>query len=155
MRKMELRDGFGPLTEERVVAFEQQLGTRLPEDYREFLLETNGGRPTVPAVFRYADRSGPYTDSVVNWFYGLHEGHHYRLDESLTYGRAVIPSELFAIADDPGGNSICLVATGPERGKVYFFVNDGAGDADPELNRKQLHRISDSFEAFLDGLTED
>ena len=56
--------------EEAVAAFEARIGHALPEDYRRFLAAYNGGKPK-PATFRFALRRGPYTDSIVNWFYGL------------------------------------------------------------------------------------
>jgi hypothetical protein len=60
-----------------------------------------------------------------------------------------------AIGEDPFGNSICLGVTGANRGKVYFFEGEGARDDDPEKNRAKLHRVADSFAAFLKLLEED
>ena len=53
-----------------VGAFEASRGFQLPPDYREFLLATNGGKPE-PCAFRLALRSGPGTDSAVQWFLAL------------------------------------------------------------------------------------
>ena len=59
-----------PTDESAVAAFEAARGFQLPRDYREFLLVTNGGKPE-PCAFRLALRSGPGTDSAVQWFLAL------------------------------------------------------------------------------------
>ena len=43
-RLYDLSDPFDPVDEPAIKAFEADIGTRLPEDYREFLLLHNGGR---------------------------------------------------------------------------------------------------------------
>lgn len=61
---------FGRLAEEPLAAFEASLGGRLPEDYRAFLLEHNGGRPR-PATFTISKGEG---ETNVHTLYGLHDG---------------------------------------------------------------------------------
>src|SRR5688572_7998164 len=58
--------------EDRVSTFEKSLGITLPREYREFLVAFNGGKPN-PGGFRLAERSGPYTSSLVNWLFGLED----------------------------------------------------------------------------------
>ena len=43
---IELQEVGPSLTEERVASFEQELGISLPDQYRRFLLQTNGGMPS-------------------------------------------------------------------------------------------------------------
>ena len=43
--EIENANPYGPLSEERLQAFEKKLGVTLPPDYREFLKRYNGGKP--------------------------------------------------------------------------------------------------------------
>ena len=132
--------------EAAVAAFEARIGRPLPDEYRRILLAFNGGRPK-PDGFRFALRRGPYTDSAVNWFYGLGSSPANDLDWNRDQVRLRMPPELLPIADDPGGNQICLGIDGDARGKVYFWDHEreGAGWTNVDL-------VADSFEAFLRGL---
>jgi hypothetical protein len=150
-RAITFTEGFGRLDESRLRSFEAAEGLTLPEDYRAFLLASNGGRP-VECNFMYADETGPYTDGEVNVFYGLHDGRYARLDKMIRTARAVIPRDFMPIAGDSGGNEICLGISGPNFGKVYFWDHDGASDSNPEQSYKQMHRVADSFAEFLEKL---
>jgi hypothetical protein len=60
-----------PTSEEAIAAFEKELGFRLPEDYRQFLLKYNGGgRPTQPD-FDYKLLNGKDMRSFVELFFGI------------------------------------------------------------------------------------
>jgi hypothetical protein len=89
-----IEDRGPPLREEEVVAFETWLGSRLPADYREFLLLYNGGYP-VPSAFRFASGapgsvvqppSADLCDSTDPWSPHRHAG-------LLTPGRRVISGQ--------------------------------------------------------------
>ena len=151
LRKIEISRPWEGLEEARLRQWEASEGISLPDDYRTFLLETNGGRPK-QRCFDYADESGPYTDGAIQAFHGIHGETYNRLDKIAETSKAVVPGSFLPIASDSFGNSICLGISGPERGKVYFFDEEGASDGEPEENRTHLHRIADSFREFLDVL---
>jgi hypothetical protein len=138
-----------PADEARVVALETRLGTRLPEEYRQFLLDFNGGRPS-PACFKLALRAGPYTDSMVDWFLSVHVADKSNIDTVLGWLENRKPPVLLPIAIDPGGNIVMLGIKGDVRGKVYFWHQDYEPGNDHDWSNIDL--IADSFDAFMSGL---
>ncbi len=135
--------------EAAIAAFEASRGFRLPSEYREFLLATNGGKPE-PCAFQLALRSGPYTDSIVHWFLGLGDTMAASLESFAALMAGRMPAELLPIAPDPGGNLVCLGVKGDVRGKVYFW--DHERERTP-ADWSNVDLVADSFDAFLRGLT--
>lgn len=143
----------GPADPARVAALEASLGVPLPDDYRQFLLAHNGGRPK-PAKFVFARRTGPYTDSLVDWFLALYDGEHSNLETVRGWLRGRIPPGLLPIAIDPFGNFVLLGlagAAGGAAGKVYFWDHEEEPAQQPDWSNIDL--VADSFDAFLAGLT--
>jgi cell wall assembly regulator SMI1 len=102
---------YGKLTLARLKSFERSLGTTVPEPYRKHLLDHNGG------YVEGARRLG-----VLHHVHGIHDGPAWARfrDRSQVYG-GLVPERLLPIADDPGGNLICIVLAGPDRGVVCFL----------------------------------
>jgi cell wall assembly regulator SMI1 len=128
---------FGKLAPERLAAFEKSLGTTLPEPYRLHLQAHNGG---------YVD--GAREIYELHHVHGIHDGPEWArfLDRSQMYD-GLIPERLLPIADDPGGNHICIVLSGPDRGAVYFWDHERADDPDESITK-----LAPDFDAFLRGL---
>jgi cell wall assembly regulator SMI1 len=138
--KIEGPNKYGPVTAQRLSKFERALGHTLPDDYRAFLLENNGGTPS-PCDFTI----GEGDISHVNDMYGLHDGPtHARLDHIRRVYRGRIPGHLLPIADDPGGNEICIGLSDSQRGRVYFWDHETG----------TMEEIAPSFRDFMDGLFE-
>ncbi len=129
-------DDHRPAIEQDIMHFQMGLAAVLPEDYREFLLRYNGGYPN-PAGFRGGDE-------VINSFFGFCQKHHCLLCNYYIH-RTVLPNGIIPIANDPGGNLVCLVVSKPDRGKVLFW-NHECGDS------SGLSLLADSFTSFLDSL---
>jgi hypothetical protein len=141
---------FNPPTDEvRVVALEARLGARLPDEYRRFLLEFNGGRPS-PACFKFALRTGPYTDSLVDNFLSANTTDEMSIDNVLGWLMGRKPPALLPIATDPGANYVMLGIHGDVRGKVYFWDHDN--EPQDEQDWSNIDLITDSFDAFMSGL---
>jgi hypothetical protein len=138
-----------PADEVRVVALETRLGTRLPEEYRRFLLDFNGARPS-PACFHLALRAGPYTDSVVDYFLSVDVADELNIDTVLGWLQGRKPPALLPIATDPGANYVMLGIEGDVRGKVYFWDHDH--EPQNETGWSNIDLIADSFDAFMSGL---
>lgn len=62
---------YGKLTERRLAKLEKQLGVRLPDDYRAFMLEHNGGRPE-PQGFAFR-RDGATEESLLECLFPIHD----------------------------------------------------------------------------------
>src|SRR5262245_9505616 len=63
-------EGFGTLSAKRLARFESKSAVRLPDDYRQFLLEHNGCYPGGAYTVSFAD-SGKLSGSLIKVFLGI------------------------------------------------------------------------------------
>jgi hypothetical protein len=127
--------------------FEAKHHIVFPVQYRDFLLEYNGGNVR-PNVFKISDDEG---ETALNTLYGLDIDESYDELSSVfdsLYGE--IPDEFISIGDDSGGNQICLGISGEYVGKIYIFLHN----IEPTEEMSNMFLISDSFDSFLDSLYE-
>jgi hypothetical protein len=142
-------DWTGPaIGEADVVAFEQQYGCSLPDDYRRFLLEVNGGR--------LANEHTTFHDGIVNILFSLGlGGDDADLLESALWMRPQLPSpDLLPIGFDDGGGPLLLGVAGEHRGEVWFenTSNPRPEGSNPRVEwfkRRDMKKLADSFEGFL------
>ncbi|MDI1445706.1 SMI1/KNR4 family protein [Polyangium sp. 6x1] len=117
---MEITDRGEPLSEQALQELEEKLGVRLPEPYRRFLQEYNGGRPD-PDILDIA--GAPFMGADVKEFFGL--GREYESEDLLwnneEWKRASLGDDVLAIARDSGGSLFGIVTEGEQRGRVYYF----------------------------------
>ncbi len=141
---------FGSVSESRLRSAEEVVG-KLPADYREFLLTQNGGRPD-QREFKIGDADQPYSDSLINIFFGVHDERYkgldgWKNDYSLEYQyrnrRREIDSDFLPVANDPFGNFVCLSLI---EGGIFFW--------DHEQAHAPMVRVADSFPNFLNSLYE-
>jgi cell wall assembly regulator SMI1 len=111
----------GPrLSEEDVTHFEKRIGSPLPEPYRRFLLENNGGR-TTPDTIHVEGLPGSPTDIKVLFSIGSPEETNDLLwNREMFTGR--IPDRFLPIASDSGGSRFCVSLSGSDRGSVVFCL---------------------------------
>ena len=141
----------GPqVTEAQIDAFETSYGHRLPDDYRQFLLDLNGGRP--------ARTNREFEQGVVNCLFSLDD-----TDDSSDLAiranrqRARLPSpDLLYIGHDGCGCWILLALAGEHRGEVWYMVEeDRPEDANPRVlwhDRRDMQKLASSFEQFMRSL---
>src|SRR5262245_34990626 len=98
----------GPqVTEAQIRAFEETFGHSLPDDYRQFLLDLNGGRPVK------ANRE--FDLGVINCLFSLDdtEDESSDLATRASWSRATLPNpDLLFIGHDDGGARILLALAG-------------------------------------------
>lgn len=146
----------GPaVTEEDVRAFEERLGVSLPEDYRLFLLQINGGRTASKATtFSFGARGRTNLNSILS----LNDPKGVRnIEERNELIADDLPPELLLIASDDGGSRVCLCIRGEHKGEVWFFDTK---DRRPEgsnarvlwHDRRDMTKLADSFKAFAASL---
>ncbi len=144
------------VTEDDVRRFEQHIGHELPDDYRRFLLEVNGGR-TAGTHCRFAvRRDARHFETILNALFSLDDPNTSRdLATWQLYGEGHLPVGLEIGADD-GASPIVLVLAGPHRGEVWFLdrlnYDHDANQRRDWFDRTDALRIADSFAEFMAGL---
>jgi len=125
------------------------LPARLPDDYRAFLLEHNGGVPSKDEALTPSGES----ISLVDRLYGLHDGPYWA---SLEWARRTyddrMPEDVLDIGSDPGGNAWCLKLTEPDKGSVWFWDHEEEVAEGDIAGYQNMTYIAPSFTAFLEGL---
>jgi hypothetical protein len=146
-----MEETLGPLEENILVAHENEWGFRLPDEYRRFLLKYNGGRPE-PFSFKFKGRD---TGSRIAFLFGI-GGEDYRdLLWTLDIFRGRLPSRFFPIANDDGGNLICISMSGEDSGKIFFWWHEweaDPGQGESPETQDNVELIADSFGEFMEAL---
>ena len=140
----------GILSEEALIKFENRFGLQLPPDYREFLLDFNGGRPVPSFFWIKAKENGSHVDR----FYGVFSP---KLAASLeTYlglDRHGIPSTIIPVGDDGAGDFICLaLGLGWVQFGSIYFLDHGLHPVDAPDSSKGITLLARSFTDFLSAL---
>jgi len=135
-----------------VSSFEARIGFALPSDYRQFLLDVNGGR---------TERSHREFDlSILNTLFSLNDADEEARDLQTRHERALptlpAPSLLF-VGHDDGGARILVSMDDEHRGEVWMHITDDArpDDANPRVlwhDRRDMKKLADSFEQFVCSL---
>jgi hypothetical protein len=143
----------GPVVAEAdITAFEARFGWRLPEDYRRFLLEVNGGR--------LARANRQFADGVVNMLLSLNATE-YEVDDlvaTLLRTRRDSPSpDLLQVGYDDGGAPILVVVAGDRRGEVWMQntsdpLPPGANPRVDWWQRRDMWKLAGSFDELLQTL---
>lgn len=147
---------FVPLRLEQLAALEDRVGV-LPEDYRAFILIYGNSR----FDHLVGKRFPPDRTVFVSSFYGG-EGD---VDAACTLAWAMkvyegrMPTSAIPIAECAEQGEICLVVSGSERGKIYFWdrSNEWVASEDktatlPEIQFQNMTKLADSFGDFMCGL---
>lgn len=137
---------YGELTEGDVKSFEKDIGCALPVEYRDFLLMHNGGKPK-PYDF---ELGGEGPDSI-HHVYGLNTKDNSDLRNNNDCFKGRMPHQILPIADDPGGNQICIGLSGKYRGRIYFWDHEKEGVF---FKFSATTILAKSFSEFINGLFE-
>ncbi len=145
---IQMTQTYGGTTDADLTAFEDELGGRLSDDYRSFLLSTNGGEPQ--QYNRLAGRPAAAPAVSVRWFFGLQTRDEYDLGAVRRTMAGRLPDELLPIGTDSGGNLFCLDwQTGGEGGAVFYWDRDRDADDDEQPTWDGAERLAHSFGDFL------
>jgi cell wall assembly regulator SMI1 len=137
-----LNDNNPTVTPERLAELESQLDNKLPQDYKSFLLEHNGGTPE-KTLFQIPDCDG---DALVDYFLGIDRPNGDLLDwkEELADD---LGEEYLPIAFDPGGNALLLKLS---EGTILYW--DSARHFPVSTDEENTFWIADSFTQLLSSL---
>jgi hypothetical protein len=133
---------FGSIQESDVLSYEEKLGQRLPEDYRKFLLLTNGGRASSHFVWS-RDSTGKWEQNIPNTFLGINDWA--TLD--MVGDGEFHPSGYLQIAYDPGGNPLYLNLK--KNSMAYPYAAVYMLDHEESIEEGNLLYIAPSFSAYL------
>ncbi len=155
---MRLYDSGSHLAKNDFKKIEKELDLSLPSDYKEFMLQVNGGTPEEDLIFRFTD---VVTKKVNNSdlrelfvFYFDEEKNEDSFDDILRIYNSMVAEQLIPpfflpIGDDSGGNPICINLSNDDYGAILF--------CDHELENTDTgflaaSKIADDFTEFLKGL---
>ena len=142
--------GYGKNTIEMVDEFEQYIGFSLPKDYRQFLLQYNGGKTQERYYTFYIVELNE--NIPLNVLYGLNteikqvnlKVWHDEYKEDLLENSIIIGS-------DPGAGMIVLI-NDDEDGGIYYWDDSWHFEQSDEENN--IYKIADSFQDFFDNLID-
>ncbi len=131
--------------------FEEIIGKTLPDDYRNFLLTFNGGKPE-SNEFEIPDERNA---AGVNLFYGILG----KLEwgDLLFQRKALldrIPHDVLPIGEASMGNAVCVSLQAATFGKVFFWDHEAEAGEGEIATFSNLHLVGDSFEDFFAKLKQ-
>lgn len=144
---------LGKANEEDFVSFEKLIGIKLPKDFKDFILETNGGIPT-PDCFSVYDGEETWETNI--YFFGLYKELYelYSLPYNYNEYRGMILNNLIPIGNDYSGNLICIDINKNNFGKIYFSHHDYFSYNDEKPTNFGTYFIANSFAEFFSSLKE-
>jgi len=122
---------------------ERRIGVAFPEDYRQFVLQFNGGYFTEPEITPVGEGC---PESMLTCLYGIVASHPYaELGQPSDIGLFDDndPPKIVPIGDTPMGSLIILVTEAEGRGEI--FLKEAYGD---------FYFLADSIEEFFELLRE-
>lgn len=156
---MDFKNSYSPLDKSEIEAFEKKIGHVLPEEYKTFLMEHNGGQPE-PSYFCYQEK---IFDQViqncnrVRVFLAIADGEAYELRWTLDTFKHRIPINFLPIAENGTGSLICISLYGEDKGGIYFWD----AELEEEIEAGKLPDyynafwVANNFNDFLNGLFEE
>ena len=124
---------------------EDSLGETLPTEYRAFLIENNGACLT-PDEIIFPGKHEPYT--LLDCMLGLHDA-----PESIDIVRKnvefLIPEDALPIAEDHGGDLICIGLRGVHRGRIFYWQHDYSRPGVVDGDWHGMILLAESFNEFV------
>jgi len=153
-------DRRGPsITVDHIRRFEQVIGAELPDDYRAFLLDLNGGRSARSHRTFVIRRAGKHRDeTTLDTLHSLDDPDEDRdLAAHQLLRREDYPENGLRIGHDAFGAPLVLILTGARRGEVWYFdVEDDSEDRPVAgvdwFARRDVWSVATSFREFMASL---
>jgi hypothetical protein len=142
---IENKNEFGKLQEIEVNDFEKENNIKLPKDYRDFLLEFNGGKPS--------PNRNENPNTIVTYILGMHNGDYYAsLYKHIDMFKGRLPLSTFPIATDPFGNLFIMSLHTEGRGHIYFWDHEGEPEYQDGHYVDNCSFVAYSFSEFVNNL---
>ncbi|MFY2561720.1 SMI1/KNR4 family protein [Corallococcus terminator] len=141
-------EGGPSRSDEEVQLFEAQHGIKLPRQFRDFLLVTNGRMPERDLFQIDGFQENPH--GRIHVFFGLNDPvESCNLDWNLRVFEGRIPGWLLPIATTEGSDKICLATSGGDEGGIYYW------DAHAPSGTNSAYLLADDFGTFVSSLQSD
>jgi len=149
---MNITSKYSQLTLEEIIEWENN-NIPIPEPYRAFLLQHNGGGTGDKNTFKVKKMRGEFG---FDEFFGIHDGLRGLEYIQTTYTkRNRFPRHYFAIASDVSGNLILMGQNEKKYGKIYFWYHEGEVSENEKPWEKNIYRIAKNLDGFLNSLYEE
>lgn len=136
------------LTLEQIEQFEIKSEIKLPEKYKAFLLQWNGGY-TEPSLFKISEEQGTSVVNVLNGIGDMYDN----LEKVIDLYEGRLPKGFIPIGDDPGGNVICLGTKEPYCEAIYFWDHEQECENPDDMSN--MYFLAKDICDFLGGLYDE
>ncbi|MBC2196402.1 SMI1/KNR4 family protein [Listeria booriae] len=139
--------GFGILSMQEITRLEKDLYLNFPEDYKQFLMNKNGGVPEENYLSMVIPSNGE--EIVLGALLGINEIDNFDLENwHKEYGDELMESSLI-IGTEYGSGLFVLICEGDQEG-LYFW--DNGQELEGSSDEENVYRLATSFSAFISGL---
>ena len=148
-----VKDNYEIPTQEDLEQLERQLNFRFPSDYKDFL-SFYGLSSFEEYVYFPFEENYPKDDvGLLNVFFGVNSNDVYDIIKNYDNYQRRISLDLLPIANDPGGNIICISVKN-NIGAVYYWDHEDeiVVEKGEEIDNSNLYLIANSFDEFIKSL---
>lgn len=129
--------------QDELKTLEENYQLKLPQDYA-FYLE-NYGNDYIKEDYRFIPsielpKKIKQIQFEIDSIYGFYNDEN-NIDDKANFYKDILPTDLFPIADLPGGDLICIGKSNDKQNKIYIWFH--------ELDGENVFLVSDSFEIFI------
>ncbi|ARU54228.1 hypothetical protein OLMES_0120 [Oleiphilus messinensis] len=142
-----------------LTTFERKLASKFPEEFREFLIQFNGGSP-IKSTIRFNGANLKIKGATINYFFGF-GGSSENIEKSYSNLKYDLPDMLIPFANTPDGNYFLMsLKNDSSFGKIYYYDHEFEYDSDEEFNEKKgiyptcLSKVAESFGELLEHMIE-
>ncbi len=150
---MLIEQSLEPISKETFLSIEKKFNFTFPSDYKEFLLKHNGGIPS----HQYFSTIDGKIEEILSRFLSISSNEEDNLVdeiEGITLAEQ-LPSDLIPIAITLGGDDrVVLAISGENYGKVFHWAWSEEDD-NHNASYNYIRLVANSFDSFLEKLTED
>lgn len=139
--------GFGTLSMQEIIRLEKEMQLKFPEDYKQFLVNKNGGVPAENYLSMVIPSNGE--EIVLGALLGINENNNFDLESwHKEYGDELMESSLI-IGTEYGSGLFVLICEGDQEG-VYFW--DNGQELEGSSDEEDVYKLATSFGTFISGL---
>lgn len=129
--------------EDDIKTLEENYHLKLPKDYAFYLQYY--GNDYIKEDYRFIPsielpKKIKQTQFEIDSIYGLYNDEN-KIDNKANFYKDILPTDLFPIADLPGGDLICIGKSEDKQNKIYIWFH--------EMDGENVFLVSDSFESFI------